>query len=229
MGNRRERVLRHLVHAQETKLHPTICLVRSSHGPPQPDILVHSCPPKGIRWKLDIQEYSMALTCIKGEHNQPADELSRLCPLGKEAVRPLTIANLFETERIPDKLYQIIRRWNNTTRGHFGSRQTLERTRNDPTIPERRPHMAHSTRMRQAFYTLMSPVPENELPKTCHRDLTVHARDLCKGRTVVHRHDRTPDPNGGGLPVHSVRDLSIHTLCRSTGVEVNRPYSGDNA
>ena len=39
--------------------------------------------PKFISWELDIQEYSVALTYIKGEHNRPADELSRLCPLGE--------------------------------------------------------------------------------------------------------------------------------------------------
>ena len=92
--------------------------------------------PKVIRWKLDIQEYSMALTYIKGEHNRPADELSRLCPLGEEAVTPLTIANLIETERIPDKFYNIIRRWHNTARGHFGVEQTLARIRADQSLPD---------------------------------------------------------------------------------------------
>ena len=73
---------------------------------------------KLIRWKLESQEYDIDWQHVKGELNQVADPLSRLCPIEQEHIF------LLDHFEIPPNVSEVIRKCHNEVVGHSGIERT---------------------------------------------------------------------------------------------------------
>jgi len=77
---------------------------------------------KVANWKQLISQFNFDIEYIKGELNDVADSLSRLCTIYNKPIEP-------ENHHIPSHVYKLISMQHNSTVGHMGVEKTYERVK----------------------------------------------------------------------------------------------------